>query len=225
MSVNIYSKRVGINYCYIIKDDGCIMVDTGPPKSGKKIEKWFDTIPVKPQEIQLIILTHGHGDHVGSALRVKNFTEAPIALHKDDRLMVEEVQLALPSAVSTWGHIVRYLCGPLAPILRFNAFKPDVIIGDEGLSLEEYGILGKVIHTPGHTPGSVSVLLETGDAFVGCMTHNSFPFRLRPNLPIFAEDLSRLRESWKLLLDEGAKTIYPAHGGPFSSEEMLKVLS
>jgi glyoxylase-like metal-dependent hydrolase (beta-lactamase superfamily II) len=201
------------------------MIDTGPIQSGKKIEKWFDEIPVSPQEIRLIILTHGHCDHVGSALRIKKLTGAQIAVHRDDSLMVENAQLVLPSAASTWGHIVRCLFRTLLPILRFNAFKADMIIGDEELSLEDYGIPGKIIHTPGHTPGSVSVLLETGDAFVGCMTHNNFPFRLRPNLPIFAEDLSRLRESWKLLLDAGAKTIYPAHGNPFSSEEMLKVLS
>ncbi len=225
MSVNIYSKRVGINRCYVIKAEGSIMVDTGPPQSEKKIKKWLGEIPVNPKEIKLIILTHGHGDHAGAASGVKNFTGARVALHKDDRSMVEDVKIVLPSAASTWGHIVRYLSKPLIPILRFNAFKADVIIGDEGLSLEEYGIPGKIIHTPGHTPGSVSILLETGDAFVGCMTHNSFPFRLRPGLPIFAEDLPGLRESWKMLLHAGAKTIYPAHGNSFSSMEMLKVLS
>ncbi len=225
MSVNIYSKRLGINYCYVIKAEGCIMVDTGPPQSGKKIEKWFATIPIDPQEIQLIILTHGHADHVGSAFGVKNFTGARIALHIDDKPMVEDGKVAWPSAASTWGHIARYLFKPFAPLMRFSSYNVDLNIGDEGLSLEEYGIPGKVIHTPGHTPGSVSVLLETGVAFVGCMTHNRFPFRLRPGLPIFAEDLSKLRDSWKLLLDEGAKTIYPAHGNSFSSEEILKVLS
>lgn len=225
MPVNIYSKRVGINRCYVIKDEGCIMVDTGPPNSGKAIKKWFSEIRVNPKKVQLIILTHGHGDHVGSALGVKNFTGAPIAIHEKDRYYLEDGKVLWPSAASTWGHIARYLFKPMAFVLRFNGFKADVIIGDEGLSLEEYGMPGRIIHTPGHTPGSVSVLLETGDAFVGCMTHNNFPFRLRPGLPIFAEDLPRLRESWRLLLDAGAKTIYPAHGGPFSSEEMLKVLS
>ncbi len=225
MSVNIYSKRLGINYCYVIKAEGCVMVDTGPPQSGKKIEKWLETIPVDPQEIQLIILTHGHPDHVGSASRVKDFTGAQVALHENDRSMFENGEIAWPSAASTWGHIARHLFRPFALLMRFTGSKVDVVIGDEGLSLEEYGIPGKVIHTPGHTPGSVSVLLNTGDAFVGCMTHNSFPFRFRPGLPIFAEDLSELKDSWRLLLDKGTKTIYPAHGNPFFSEEMLKALS
>lgn len=78
--------------------------------------------------------------------------------------------------------------------------------------------------TPGHTPGSISVLLDTGDAFAGCMTHNNPPFRLKPGLPIFAEDLPRLKESWKRLLEEGVKTIYPGHGNPFAAEEMRKAL-
>ncbi len=84
---------------------------------------------------------------------------------------------------------------------------------------------GRVIHTPGHTAGSVSVLLETGEAFVGCMAHNNLPFRLRPGLPIFAEDLEQLRESWKQVLNQGARTIYPAHGEPFSADIIRRILS
>ncbi len=113
---------------------------------------------------------------------------------------------------------------PLTPLFRFHGDKVDVVLGNEGLSLADYGVPGRVIHTPGHTPGSVSVLLETGDAFVGCMTHNSFPFRLSPGLPIFAEDLPELRDSWRSLLEQGAETIYPAHGDSFPSGDILKAL-
>jgi glyoxylase-like metal-dependent hydrolase (beta-lactamase superfamily II) len=225
MSVTIYSKRVGINRCYVIKADGCIMVDTGPPKSGRALEKWLGTIAINPQEIQLIVLTHGHADHVGSALRIKEFTGARIALHENDTYMFENGQVVWPSAASTWGHVARHLLKPLAPIFSFSGSKVDVVIGNEGLSLTQYGIPGRIIHTPGHTPGSVSVLLETGDAFVGCMAHNNLPFRLRPGLPIFGEDLPKLRDSWRLILDEGAKTIYPAHGNSFSAGKILRFLS
>ncbi len=224
MSVNIYSKRLGINRCYVIKAGGCIMVDTGPSISERAIENWLRTISISPQEIQLIVLTHGHADHVGAALRVKKITGAKIAIHEYDKDMFENGDVVWPSAVTNWGRVARVMLKPLTPLFRFHGGKVDVVLGNDGLSLADYGIPGRVIHTPGHTPGSVSVLLETGDAFVGCMTHNSFPFRINPGLPIFAEDLPTLRDSWRSLLEQGAETIYPAHGDSFSSGDILKAL-
>ena len=53
---------------------------------------------------------------------------------------------------------------------------------------------------------------------------NVLPLRLGPGLPIFAEDLQKVKESWKLLLDMGAKMIYPAPGNPFSAEIIRKVV-
>jgi hydroxyacylglutathione hydrolase len=123
------------------------------------------------------------------------------------------------------GSCIAWVLKPLTPFLfRFPATQVDMVLGDEGLFLAEYGIPGKVIHTPGHTAGSVSVLLETGDAFVGCMAHSGLPFRLSPGLPVFAEDLEQLRQSWQLLLSHGARTIYPAHGEPFSADVIRKAL-
>ena len=225
MSVSIYSKLLGINRCYVIKAGGCIMVDTGPSISERAIENWLRTIPISPQDIQLIVLTHGHADHVGAALRVKNFTGAKIAIHEYDKDMFENGDVVWPSAVTKWGRVLRAGLKPLTGLFRFHGGKVDLVLGNEGLSLAEYGIPGRVIHTPGHTLGSVSVLLETGDAFVGCMTHNNFPFRFSPGLPIFAEDLPILRDSWRSLVEQGAEMIYPAHGGSFSAEVMLKALS
>jgi len=53
---------------------------------------------------------------------------------------------------------------------------------------------------------------------------NKFPLRLRAGLPIFAEDLNKVKKSWKLLLNRGIKTIYPAHGKPFSADYIRKML-
>ena len=225
MALNIHSIRLGINRCYVIKDRGCIMIDGGPPNSEHAIENWFQSIPIRPEEIQLIVLTHGHADHVGAALGAKRITSAEIAIHEYDRDILENGTLAWPTAVTIWGHVVRAAMTPFKAMLRFPEVQADLVLRDEGLSLDKYGIAGRVIHTPGHTRGSVSVLLETGDAFVGCLAHNNLPFRFNPGLPIFAEDMDRLRDSWAKLLDQGARTIYPGHGDPFSADIIRKALT
>jgi hydroxyacylglutathione hydrolase len=87
-----------------------------------------------------------------------------------------------------------------------------------------FGIPGKVVYTPGHTMGSVSVLLETGDAFVGDLAMSGFPVRFNPGPPVFAEDTKRVKESIRMLLERGAKTFYPGHGKPFAAEVIKKDL-
>jgi glyoxylase-like metal-dependent hydrolase (beta-lactamase superfamily II) len=54
---------------------------------------------------------------------------------------------------------------------------------------------------------------------------NAFPLCLRPGLPIFAEDIQKVRESWHMLLEKGAKNIYPSHGKSFPAEIIQRVLS
>ena len=224
MSISIYSKRLGINFCYLIKAEGWIMFDTGPAFSVPAIAKWFNSIPLEPEELQLIILSHSHFDHAGAAAGIKKLTGAKIAVHKFDQEMFESGEAILPNAVTSWGKFTRKMMKPAMSIFNFNGSPADIIVTDAGLSLEEYGIPGRIIHTPGHTPGSISVLLENGDAFVGCLTHNAPPFRLNPNHPIFAEDLNSLWESWQLLIDQGADMIYPGHGSPFPIDKIVSLM-
>jgi len=225
MSVSIHPIVLGFDCSYIIKGEGVIMIDGGVPKKAEIFKKIMEKISIKPNEIQLMIITHGHFDHAGSAGEIKNITGAKIAIHQKDKNWLEKGLIELPSSVTAWGHIMRIVLKIILPFFELPKTDVDIVLGNEGLSLAEYGIPGKVIHTPGHTPGSVSVLLETGDVFVGDLAMNGFPLRLRPGLPIFAEDMQRLRESWKLLLDQGAKTIYPAHGKPFSADIIRRLLS
>jgi glyoxylase-like metal-dependent hydrolase (beta-lactamase superfamily II) len=66
--------------------------------------------------------------------------------------------------------------------------------------------------------------LESGEAIVGDMAMNKFPMRLSPGLPIFAENMPQLIDSWKALLEEDIKSIYPSHGGPFSPDVMRRAV-
>lgn len=100
----------------------------------------------------------------------------------------------------------------------------ELVIDDDGLSLKDYGISGRVVYTPGHTIGSVSVLLDSGEALVGDLAMNKFPLRLGPGLPTVAENSGKVKESWRKLLDLGVTTVYRAHGKPFSPEVIKKAL-
>jgi hydroxyacylglutathione hydrolase len=225
MGINIYPIPLGFDHCYIIQDKGTIMIDGGTPKKAKEFTKAIERISIKPEEVQLIVLTHGHWDHIASARDIKEITGAKIAMHELEKDCLEKSLKSMPPGVTTWGHILSKIMTLFLPLIHIPEARVDVLLGDEEVSLEKYGISGKVIHTPGHSYGSVSVLLETGDAFVGDLAMNKFPLRLSPGLPIFAEDLQRVEESWKLLLDQGAKTIYPAHGDSFSADIIRDALS
>ena len=109
-------------------------------------------------------------------------------------------------------------------MFKFPGQKADIVLDNSDYPLHEFGINGSIVFTPGHTSGSVSVLLESGDAFVGCLAHNNLPFRLKPGLPIFADDIEEVRKNWKKVIERGAKMIYPAHGDPFPVEIIKKIL-
>lgn len=220
MSVNIYPIPLGIDTCYIIKDKGIIMVDSGAPKKVQNFMKGLEKVSIKPEEIQLIVLTHGHWDHVGSAKEIKEITGAKIAIHQREKDWLEKSSMLIPPGVTLWGRIFSAIMKMYFPLIRIPSTQVDLILGDEDFSLEDYGIPGKVIYTPGHSSGSVSVLLETGDVFVGDLAMNKFPLSLRPGLPFLAEDLTKVKESWKMLLEKGVKMIYPAHGKPFSADKV-----
>jgi len=224
MNVNIYPIPLGIDYCYLICGKECIMIDGGTPRKASAFIKIIKKLPANPKDIQLIVLTHGHWDHIGSARDIKELTGAKIVIHKNEKDLLEKSLKPLPPGVTTWGRLFKKIMAMFMPLIHIPAAEVDMVLDDHEFSLGEYGIPGKVIHTPGHSSGSVSILLETGEAFVGDLAMNTFPLRMKPGLPIFAEDIHQVKESWKEILKRGAKVIYPAHGKPFSADIIRKTL-
>jgi len=214
MGVNIYPIKLGFDHCYIIRGEKTILIDGGSPNQVNQFKKGLARLSIEPEEIELIIITHGHWDHIASAKEIKTITGAKIIMHKAEKELLEKGLKPMPPGISNWGHIMKRLITMFLPLVSIPATTVDITIGDEGLPLDAYRIRGRIIYTPGHSFGSVSVLLETGEAFVGDMAMNACLYDL-DGVAIFAEDLARLKQSWRLLLDQGAKTIYPAHGEPF----------
>lgn len=225
MPTQIYSVRFGINRCYLIQEEGVILIDGGPPKKLKAFHKFIEGIPIRPEDIRLIVLTHGDFDHVGSAGDIKSLTGAKIAIHENDQETFKKAVHNFPGGTTAWGRFLRFILNPVTKVLfKFPGDKPDIVLNEFDYPLHNFGINGSIVYTPGHTKGSVSIILETGDAFVGCLAHNNLPFRLKPGLPIFADDIEEVKKNWKTVIERGAKKIYPAHGDPFPIEVIKTIL-
>lgn len=221
MQPQIHRIKLGINSCYLIREKSVIMIDGGNPGKLKAFKRKITELGIAPEEIKLIILTHSHFDHAGSAKEISDYTGAKIVLHSSEVNFTEGNGMIVPKGVNTWGKITQPVFFPVFRRLKFPGFDPHILIDEPEFSLNVFGVKGKIIHTPGHTPGSISVLLDSGDAFVGCMAHDGIPFRLRPGLPIYACDIEELKRSWGILMEKGARRIYPGHGKPFGVEEFM----
>ncbi len=221
----IISIPLGADNCYILRDRGVVVVDCGMAGAFSQFVNGLKSASIEPAEVKLIVVTHAHWDHIGLAGDIRKITGAPLALHKNEKDWLEGAQVSVPAGACLWGSCLRMPMVLFRNWIKTAKATVDMIIEDDGFSLEPYGISGKVIYTPGHSPGSVSIVLDSGEAFVGDMAMNYFPFTLRPGLPIFADDCSLLRESWNHLLSLGIGKIYPAHGRPFSAEIMRGLLS
>lgn len=226
MATRIIPFRSAINTCYIIKDRGAILFDAGSFNRVGNFSKALAKNNIKAEEIRLLVLSHGHFDHVGGAKELKELTGADVAIHENDRKNLEGGIIQWPKGVTRWGRITIAIFKPLLKNkMAFPQLEADLVLGNNEQSLEEFGINGSIIYTPGHTPGSVSVLLNTGEAFVGCLIHNKAPFVLKPALPIYAQDIELLKKSLKMLIDRGAKILYPGHGKPVPAQKILKYLN
>jgi glyoxylase-like metal-dependent hydrolase (beta-lactamase superfamily II) len=156
---------------------------------------------------------------MGSLAEISQLTGAKSAMHKLDRVEVEKGIVAMPGGTGAWGKLLAVLLPAIKPLVK-RAIEPvpvDLGLGDKPFSLSTFQIGGKVIHTPGHTAGSISVILESGEAFVGDLAMSGFPRLSGPGPFVLGDDLQRMKQSWQLLLDEGARMIFPSHGKPFES--------
>jgi hydroxyacylglutathione hydrolase len=208
---------------FVIRGKRPVLVDTGYPGSAPAIIDKLTQNGVDPGWLSLILITHGHSDHFGSAAEIKKQTGAPIAVHKLD---AEALIKGQDPSLKPTGFIGRMFL----PLLERRGpatappLKPDIIIEGE-LDLSKFGVDGKVIHTPGHTPGSLSVILPNGEFIVGDLIMRGMLRFWQPNYPLFADDMSQLNKSIKLILRKKPTKIYCTHGGIFTAEDVQRRFS
>ncbi len=199
----------------------CVLVDAGLKHTTSQLAKALGDINRKLADIQLIILTHTHFDHAGGASQIRGETGAPIAVHRSEADFLRKGRAPFPDGTRWKGKLI-VLAGRIFA-RRMEAYppvEPDILI-DDSLDLAPYGIPGIARHTPGHTKGSVSVLLESGEALVG---DNMLGLSFKHHFPPFANDNAGVLKSWQIYIDEGMHTLMPAHGGRVKTADIKSEL-
>ena len=74
--IGIHSIKLGVGYCYVIQGDKTIMIDAGSPGQAARFRKAMEALAIDPRSIRLIVITHGHWDHIGSARDIQEMTGA-----------------------------------------------------------------------------------------------------------------------------------------------------
>jgi glyoxylase-like metal-dependent hydrolase (beta-lactamase superfamily II) len=174
---------------------------------------------ISPADLQLIVLTHTHYDHCGSLKALKDFTEAKVLVHKAEAENLRQGYRAFPKGTMWFSKIVSAIGRAFAKKLgEYPPVTPDITISKK-FDLRGYGIDGYILPTPGHTAGSISVVIEDRHAIVGDTLFNIFKHSV---FPPYADDQEALLKSWGELLAIGCEYFYPGHGRPFTKDIFKK---
>jgi glyoxylase-like metal-dependent hydrolase (beta-lactamase superfamily II) len=214
-----------VNAHLVVTKKGCILVDTGLPGSEVKVEKTLVVHGLSLKDIKLIVVTHAHVDHAGSAVRLRELTRAPIIGHEGDvQYYAGEKQMTYCS--TGWPGSI-FLKTPI-PHEPYSAFKPDILLSNAtAFDLDRYGVPGTIKHSPGHTTGSISLELESKDALVGDLVASGILIggitrKGRAIRPPFEDDPQAVAFELKRLLEAGFERFYMGHGGPLDAEEVRR---
>lgn len=216
----LHRIHLGNVSCFLIFREGeAVLVDCGNHGSQKAIHEALQQLNLEPDMVRLLILTHVHYDHAGSAKVLKEQTGCRIVVHRSEAERLRSGLTPVPGGTRWKAKILTTLGKAFRRrIMRFPGAEPDILAEDE-LDLSPYGFPARLMHTPGHTPGSMVVWLEGGELLAG---DTFFGLEGRLHFPPFAENTSLLLKSWEQLRSLPAATIYPAHGHPFAFSRFLE---
>jgi len=217
--------RIGFANGWLIRSRvGAVLVDAGFARRGSRVGYALARWGLRPRDLGLVIVTHVHFDHVGGLAEIVRATGAYVAVGAPEAGALRSGRAILPPAFTVRGRLAVALGRALPGSMDFRGVQPDVEIGDE-LDLAPWGLDGRVVATPGHSRGSVSVLLDNGAAFVGDLAASSFRRFLGVRPSVFGDDQGQILAGWRRVLDAGARVICPGHGEEFTADVLRRVLA
>jgi glyoxylase-like metal-dependent hydrolase (beta-lactamase superfamily II) len=188
--------------------DGVLLVDTGMPGNANRIVAFVRALGHEPGDVRMIAITHADLDHVGSLARLKSITGAKVAVHVDDA----------PTLAGT--HAGKKVKGAMGAVLsvamrlvRIEPVAADVVLRD-GDAVSGF----KVMHTPGHTRGSMT-LHRDGVVFSGDALLSDAEGHERPPREAMSADYALALASAAMIRDLGYRILLPGHGEPVFSAD------
>jgi ribonuclease/clavin/mitogillin len=187
--MNIVNVGYGSTNYYVIGDGkNRLLVDVGWPATMGKLLAMLRRKGITLEEIRFLLATHYHPDHAGLAQELKN---------KGVRLMVLEGQReSIPALKKVMKPDMHYQDIDLHD-------NTEVTLAGSRAFLAKMGIAGEIVATPGHSDDSVTLILDSGEAFTGDLQAESRADE---------SDLATVRASWEKIRASSARMIFPGHG-------------
>lgn len=194
------------------------LIDTGPAFMHNQLIKRLRNAGVK--SIDFLILTHTHFDHAANASSIKALFDAKVLVHSKEAAYLLSGDSPLPAGSNLF---TSFLINNFGKIVQkrviYKSCQPDILV-DENYSFPDKGSIIKIIHTPGHSSGSMCIILDNEIALVGDTLIGTLPGRC---FPPFVDDVPELYQSWKKLLKTGCTIFLPSHGSEVKREIAEKV--
>ena len=198
-------------HCYLWEwDQGYTLIDTGFAKDARTILDALIRNKIAMHAVRRIIVTHADPDHSGGLAQIKRATQAQVVCHAVEREYLEHPQRR---QVSAWYMRVPLLAASFFPNYHQRSVLPEVLVVD-GQELPE-GLL--VVHTPGHSPGHISLLHRGRRLLIAGDALSNRGGKLRAPATKFTADFPNAQRSiWKLAKRYGDdfETVVFGHGPP-----------
>ncbi len=214
-----------INAFLLINSQGCILIDTGLPNTERKISNALKKFNLTFTDIKLIIITHAHIDHAGNAAKIKFLSGAQVIAHNGD-LPYYTGEKKMHFCSTGWFGRVFSKVGVIQK--PYDKFEPDILLtSKDRFDLKRYGIDGEVMSTPGHTQGSISVVIDNDKAIVGDLISSGILLggivrTHKAKRPPFEENPLQVSQELQSIANKGVKTFFMGHGGPLPQKEVLR---